>query len=149
VAALAAIINGVMVLAAGPEILIDIAAKIAGVSADELKATLGPEGVEALTSSSEVGFGYDILKNRAMVTLVGGVLLLVFALLMHKAAMWARILVTLSALIAAGMSLLTATKTDEGTGMMIALAWITVLVGVVAIVLTWLPANSRFAKSAR
>lgn len=148
VAALAAIINGVMVIAAGPDIMIDIAAKVVGVSRSELEASLGGStAVEALKSAAEDD--YDIIKNRAVAVLICGVLLLAAGLLMRKAAMWARILVTIFALATAGFSLLIASKPDEGTTMMIVLGWVGVVVAVVAIITAWLPANARYAKAAR
>ena len=70
-------------------------------------------------------------------------------MLMRKAALWARILVTIFALATAGSSFLIASRTDEGTTMMIVLGWVGVILAVVAIVTSWLPANARYAKSAR
>jgi hypothetical protein len=148
VAGLAAIINGVVVIAAGPDIVVDIAAKVAGISRSELEATLGGSaGVEELKRAAESD--YEIIKNRAVAVLICGVLLLLAGLLMRKAALWARILVTLFGLATAGFSLLIASKTDEGTTMMIVLGWLAILVAVVAIISSWLPANARYAKSAR
>jgi hypothetical protein len=148
VAGLAAIINGVMIIAAGPDIMIDIAAKIAGVSRSELESSLGgAAGVDELKSAAESD--YNIIKNRAVAVLICGVLLLAAGLLMRKAALWARILVTLFGLATAGFSLLIASKSDEGTTMMIVLGWLALLIAVVAIITSWLPANGRYAKSAR
>jgi hypothetical protein len=146
IAGLAALINGVMILAAGPDIMIDIAAKVAGVSRAELENTLGGSAaVDALKSAADSD--YQILKNRAVAVLVCGVLVLVAALLMRNAALFARILVTIFALASAGFSLLIASKPDEGTTMMILLGWVGVIVAVVAIVTAWLPANARYAKA--
>lgn len=148
VAGLAATINGVLILAAGPDIMIDIAAKVAGVSRAELESTLGGSaGMDALRSAAEDDYG--ILKNRAYAVLVCGVLLLVAALLMQKAALWARILVTVVAVAAAGFSLLIASKPDEGTVMMILLGWLGVILAIVTLVMAWLPANARYAKKSR
>ena len=148
VAGLAAIVNGLLVIATGPDIVIDIAAKVAGVSRSELESSLGGSvGVDAFKSAAESD--YDIIKNRAMAVLICGVLLLAAGLLMRKAALWARILVTLFGLATAGFSLLIASKSDEGTTTMIVLGWLAMLVAVVAIIASWLPANARYAKSAR
>jgi hypothetical protein len=149
VAALAAIINAVMVMIAGSDLAVDLVAKAAGVSRDEYERVAGPEGVEALKKAAESANEFDVIGNRAILTLACGVLLLVFGLLMHRAALWARILVTISALGAAGISLVTATKTDEGTSMMITLAWIVVIVSVIALITAWLPGNARYAKTAK
>ena len=146
VAGLAAIGNGVMVLATGPDIMIDIAAKAAGSSRAELESSLGG-GIDALKEAA--ASDYDLLKNRAYLVLGCGVLLFLTALLMRKAALWTRILVTIFALATAGSSLLIASRTDEGTTMMIVLGWVGVILAVVAIVTSWLPANARYAKSAR
>jgi hypothetical protein len=149
VAGLAAIINGAMVIVTGPDIMIDIAAKAAGLSRSEMETSLGggAQGVESFKSLA--ADDYQILKTRAWAALICGALLLIFGVLMRKAALWARILVTLSALATAGFSLLTATRSDEGTVLMITLGWIAVLISVVAVVTAWLPANFRYARAVR
>jgi hypothetical protein len=75
----------------------------------------------------------------------GGVALLVFGLLMRKAATWTRVLVTISAALTIVFSLIIVG--DETTPTMAGLAMLAMLGGIVAIVLTWLPANGRYAKA--
>lgn len=146
VAALAAIIYAVTVLAAGPDLLKDILiekAKKAGLPADTVDA-LGAEILRDAASDD-----YDTLEARAYFMLVCGGLLLLFTLFMLKGALWARIMVTIFGVATVGLGAILAGKTDESTQMMTLLSWLAVIVAVVAIVLTWLPANGRYAKSAK
>jgi hypothetical protein len=139
VVALAAIVHAIVILTGGEDLIKKAAANELGLSAEEA----------ALLDSVDIpsSVGQDVFNNRAYAVLVCGILLLVFGLLMRKAAMWARILVTLTALGAAGMSLIIVR--DITTGLMAALGWVTIIGAVVAIVLAWLPAHSHYAKASR
>lgn len=86
-------------------------------------------------------------ETRGYLALVAGAALLVFALAMLKAAKWARIMVTIAAALSIVFSLVI--LADETTSTMALLSVVTMLGSVVAIVLTWLPANGRYAKSLR
>lgn len=147
VAALAAIINGVMIVADTAGIAIQIIAEETGVAASEVEAQLG--GAEAVKAALQETDDYQILRTRAFAVLISGALLLIFGLLMRKGALWARILVTISALATAGFSLLIALKPDEGTSLMVILGWVGVLVSLIALVTAWMPANGRYAKALR
>lgn len=142
-AALAAIVNGIMIATGGSDLIKDILTD-AGLPADMLT----DENLE----SAAVIAGYSSLEEfestfamRGYLVLAAGVALIVFGLLMRKAATWARALVTVSALLALAFSGMIIA--DETTSTMALLAMVTILFGLIAIILTWLPANGRYAKS--
>jgi hypothetical protein len=141
-AGLAALVNGIMIVAGGEglakDIAINVLAREAGVSVDRVKES---------SIAVEIGGAkiHEILEGRGYIVLVGGALVLLFGLFMMKAALWARIMVTISALLPAAMSYVIAT--DDGTTLMIALGWVAVVASALAIVLAWLPANGRYAKA--
>ncbi len=146
VVAIGAIGNGIVILAGGLDLVKGLAnqviAKELGISEDEVTG-LGDLGLE----DSDFSTTQQLLQNRAYAVLVCGVLVLLFGLLMRKAAMWARILVTLTALGAAGFSLIIVT--DVANGLMMALGYAAIIGAPVAIVLAFLPANHRYAKTVR
>ncbi|WAL66762.1 hypothetical protein ORV05_02805 [Amycolatopsis cynarae] len=144
VAGLLAVVDGIVMLVGASDIALDIAAKalaqVTGQPVEEAKAGL----------NAEPGLLDDVvgtLHTRAYVLVVFGAALVLFGLLMRGAAVWARVLVTLSALPAVGMAL--RVVTDDGTGLLRGLAGAALAVGVVAIVLAWLPANGRYAKEVK
>lgn len=147
VAALAAIVNGVMIIADTVGTAVQIAAEQTGVAVSQIEAEL--QANEALREALRESEDYRILRTRAFAVLISGAVLLIFGLLMRKAALWARILVTIGALATVGFSLLIALKPDEGTSLMVILGWVGVIVGLVALITTWMPANGRYAKAAR
>jgi hypothetical protein len=144
-AGLAAVVNGVTMLAGGAELAKDVMAEgladIAGVTVEEVRATMG----------DTLGLGLDELQGRiefkAYIVLVFGAALLLFGVFMRNAATWARVMVTISAVLAAGFS--TVIAADVVTPMMKGLGWAAVVGGLLAIVLTWLPANGRYAKAVK
>jgi hypothetical protein len=145
VAGLAAIADAAVILVGGLDLAKEIAAKAisdaTGTSVEEITA----KGGRLLDfGAKEV---QDALNSRAYLLLVPGVLVLLFGALMNKGALWARILVTISGAIA--IVIAGRVATDDGTTMLIALGWVAVIATLVAIVLTWLPANGRYAKAAK
>ncbi|MFE0024641.1 hypothetical protein [Amycolatopsis sp. NPDC059021] len=143
--ALAAIVDGVMIMSGGRELAADLAAKVVasvtGESADAVKAGGG------MLFDAAVEQAQSSLQVRGVMTIVFGVLLLICAALMQGAAAWARVLVTLTALLNALIALRVATDDEGGTGAMQGVAWLAVATAIVAIVLAWLPANHRYAKA--
>lgn len=142
-AAIAAVANGIMIATGGSELIKDILTG-AGLPADMLT----DENLE----SAAVIAGYSSLEDfestfamRGYLVLAAGVALLVFGLAMHKAATWARALATVSAVLALAFS--GVILADETTTTMALLAMVTILSSVISIVLTWLPANGRYAKT--
>ncbi len=140
VVGLAAIVHGIVILTGGVDLIKKASVRELGLS-EEDAALLG-DAAGGLFEEPQ-----RLLQNRAYAVLACGVLLLLFGLLMRNAAMWARILVTLTALGAAGFSLIIVN--DLATGLMLALGWVTILGAVVAIVLAWLPANHQYARTGR
>ncbi|SDX75196.1 hypothetical protein SAMN05421504_103708 [Amycolatopsis xylanica] len=145
VAGLAAVIDGAIILAGGRDLALDLAAQavadVTGESADVVKQSAGSLLEIAVEEATKT------LQARAIMVIAVGALLLLFGALMRKAALWARILVTLFALVNALVALRVAT--DVGSGAMIGLAWAAIVVSAVTLVLTWLPANHRYAKAAK
>jgi hypothetical protein len=145
VSALASIVDGVMFLTGGRELALDVAAKaigsVTGESADVIKAD---GGVLLGAAVDEV---QNTLQTRGAVTIVFGVLLLVTGLLSLGSAVWARVLVTLAALLNAGVALRLATDIDGGTAAIRGVSWIAAVAGLAVVVLAWLPANNRYAKA--
>lgn len=143
VTALAAIANGVMIATGGKELIKELLEN----------AGLGQLSDADLDLASQLA-GYDSLDGfvsafttRGYFVAGSGVLLLVFGILMRKAAMFARVLVTISSVLvmATGMVVLA----DETNGTMAGLAMLAILGGILAIIFTWLPANGRYAKAVR
>jgi uncharacterized membrane protein YbaN (DUF454 family) len=90
---------------------------------------------------------YSTLKGRAIIGLVLAVLVALFALLTRKAALWARIVLTLVLLSYGGLAWREATDTCPGLAK--GIDWLSVAVGVVAIVLMFLPATNAYRKQLR
>ncbi|RBM10535.1 hypothetical protein DI005_35635 [Prauserella sp. PE36] len=133
---LATVVNGILMATGGDDLAIDILASALGEPAESIRAA-GADFVVA-----EVA---DTLSGRGTMALAFGGGLLVFGLLLARAALWARILVTIFAL----LTVLIAGRvvTDDGTGTLIALGVAGLLCALVTIVLAWLPANGRYAKA--
>jgi hypothetical protein len=147
VAALAAIVNGAMVVLNSAGVAVTAIAEETGQTAEQVEAQLG--GTEAVKTLIAESSELDPLFTRAYAVLISGVLLLVFGLLMRKAATWTRVMVTIAALATAGFSLLIASIPEDGTNLMVMLGWAGLVVALIAIVATWLPANSRYARAVR
>jgi hypothetical protein len=141
--AIASIVNGLMIATGGSDLIKDILAD-SGLPAEAL--------TDANLESAVVIAGYSSLDDfestfamRGYLALGAGVALVVFALLMRKAATWARLLLTISAVLAmafAGMIV-----ADETTTTMAMLALVTILGALLSIIFAWLPANGRYAKA--
>ena len=143
IAALASILNGIMIATGGTELVRDLL----------VKAGMPPEMSDGDLELAVQLVGYESLDDfvgtfemRGYLAVAAGAALLVFALLMRKAATWARTLVTVASLGTILFSIIIVG--DETTGMMAGLAMLTILGSVLVIVLTWLPANGRYAKTA-
>ncbi|GAA4546222.1 hypothetical protein [Amycolatopsis samaneae] len=143
--ALAAIVDGVIIMSGGRDLAADLAAKVVasvtGGSAETIKAKGG------MLFDAAVEQAQSSLQVRGVVAIVFGILLLVCVALMQGAAVWARVLVTLTAVLNALIALRVATDDEGGTGAMQGVAWLAVATAIVAIVLAWLPTNHRYAKA--
>ncbi|MBK1785704.1 hypothetical protein [Prauserella cavernicola] len=136
VGALATIGNAIVMRTGGDDLAVEVLASALG-RPPELISTMAPSSVIADVS--------DTLSTRGTMALLAGVGLVVFALLMRKAATWSRVLVTIFAVLTGLIAGRVAT--DDGSTIMIVLGILGVLGAVAAIVLTWLPANGRYAKA--
>lgn len=147
VSALAAIVDGILYFVGGRDMALDVAAEtiaaITGTSADSVKADGGALLDAALDEVQST------LQVRGAVAVFLGALLLVFGLLALRGAVWARVLLTLAALANAGLALRLATDIEGGTAAIRGVAWLTVVAGLVAVVLAWLPAINRYARARR
>lgn len=143
VTALAAIANGVMIATGGKELIKELLEN----------AGLGQLSDADLDIASQFA-GYDSLDGfvsafttRGYLVAGGGILLLVFGILMRKAATFARVFVTISSVLVMAFSLIV--LADETNGAMAGLSMLAILGGILAIIFTWLPANGRYAKAVR
>lgn len=143
VTAIAAVVNGIMISTGGLDLIKDIFAEagLPGLTDEDV------EGLAMLAGHASLDDFVGTFQTRGYLALFAGAALLVFALLMMKAAMWARIMVTISAALSIVFGLVI--LADETTSTMALLAVVAMLGSVVAIVLTWLPANGRYAKALR
>ncbi|MET0136271.1 MAG: hypothetical protein ABW215_22025 [Kibdelosporangium sp.] len=140
---LAALLNGLVVMLDKVGVLTEALVKEGGVDT-ALAESVAKQMVQE--SEGELGAAFEILQNRSYVLIASGALLLLFGFfLLLKAAVWSRVLVTLTAIAAAGFSLIVVT--DVATSLMGAMCWIALIGAPVAIVMAWLPANSRYAKA--
>ena len=142
--ALAAIVDGVLYFTGGRDMALDVAAEtiasITGASADSIKAD---GGALLQAASDEV---LSTLQVRGGLAVFFGVVLLVWALLALRGAVWVRVLLTLVALANAGLALRLATDVEGGTAAIRGVAWLVLATGLVAVVLSWLPPINRYAK---
>lgn len=141
--ALAAIVNGVMIATGGKELLTQALenAGLGGLSDADLDLAAQLAGYTSLD---------DYLSTFAMrgyLVLAGGVALLLFGVLMRKAATWARVLVTISAALTMIFSLMVVAS--DTTSAMAGLGLLAVLGAILSIIFVWLPANGRYAKAQR
>ncbi len=143
VTALASVVNGIMIATGGTDLVRDLL----------VQAGMPPEMSDGDLEMAVQIAGYESLDDfvgtfemRGYLALAAGVALLVFGLLMRKAATWARVVVTIAALGTALFGIVIVG--DETTGAMAGLAMLTILGSILAIVFTWLPANGRYAKTA-
>ncbi|MFJ9780758.1 hypothetical protein ACIRSS_14310 [Amycolatopsis sp. NPDC101161] len=143
--ALAAIVDGVLYFVGGRDLALDVSARtiasITGTSADSVKAD---GGALLQAAADEVR---STLQVRGGLAVFFGVVLLVWGLLALRGAAWVRVLLTLAALANAGVALRLATDIEGGTAAIRAVAWLVVVTGLAAAVLSWLPAVNRYAKA--
>jgi hypothetical protein len=143
VTALAAIANGVVIATGGKDLMKQLLenAGLGGLTDADLDVAarfLGYDSLDGLV---------DTFTMRGYLVAGSGVLLLLFGVLMRRAAMFARVLVTISAVLVMVFSLVIVA--DETTGTMAGLALLAILGGILSIIFTWLPANGRYAKALR
>ena len=145
VSALAAIIDGVLYFVGGRDMALDVAAEtiaaITGASADSVKADGGPLLQAALDEVQST------LQVRGGVAVFFGAVLLLWGLLALRGAVWVRVLLTLAALANASVALRLATDIEGGTAAVRGVAWLTLVTGLVAVALAWLPAINRYAQA--
>jgi hypothetical protein len=143
VTALAAIANGVIIAMGGKELIKELLenAGLGDVSDANLDFAAQLAGYESLD-----GF-VSSFTTRGYLVAGAGALLLLFGILMRKAATFARVLVTVSSVLVMVFSLVV--LADETNATMAGLAMVAILGGILAIIFTWLPANGRYAKALR
>ena len=143
VTALAAIVNGIITATGGKEV-IKQAFENAGYG------SLSDSDIETMAQLAGYSSTDDMLSSftmRGYLVAGCGVLLLLFGILMRKAATFARVMVTISAVLVMVFSLLI--LGDETTGTMAGLSMLAMLGGVLSIIFTWLPPNGRYGKAVR
>jgi hypothetical protein len=142
--AIASVVNGLIIATGGSDLIRDILAD-SGLPAEAL-TDANLESAVRIAGYTSLDEFESTFAMRGYLALAAGVLLVIFALLMRRAATWARAMVTVSALLAlafAGIII-----ADETTTTMAMLALVTVLGAVLTLIFTWLPANGRYAKAA-
>lgn len=144
-AALAAIVNGIMILTGGEQLAREIGAKAVSILTGESTDVILAGNSAILDVAAEAA--KSTLETRAYMLIVPGALLLLFGLLMTKAATWARVMVTISASLLLLLAGIISLDTTGGTGAMLAIGWVATLGSIAAIVLTWLSPNGRYAKA--
>jgi hypothetical protein len=142
--AIASIVNGLVIATGGSDLIKDILAD-AGLPAEALTDANLESAVQIAGYASLDDFE-STFAMRGYLALAAGVLLVIFALLMRKAAGWARAMVTVSAVLA--MAFAGIIIADETTTTMAMLSLATFLGAVLSIIFAWLPANGRYAKAA-
>ena len=141
--ALAAIVNGVIIATGGKELIKQALenAGLGGLSDADLDMAARLAGYDSLDGV------VSTFTTRGYLVAGTGVLLLVFGVLMRKAATFARVLVTVSAALVMVFGLIV--LGDETTTTMAGLAMLAILGSILSIIFTWLPANGRYAKALR
>jgi hypothetical protein len=142
--AIASVVNGLLIATGGSDLIKDILAD-AGLPAEAL-TDANLESAVRIAGYTSLDDFESTFAMRGYLALAAGVLLVLFALLMRRAATWARAMVTVSALLALAFG--GVIVADETTTTMAMLALVTVLGAVLTLIFTWLPANGRYAKAA-
>ncbi|HEU5469471.1 MAG TPA: hypothetical protein VFV67_02370 [Actinophytocola sp.] len=145
VAGVAAIANGVIILAGGRDLIVDILINESGLP----EGAITVEDLSLLEELSGVSLTdlESTLATRAYLVLIAGAALVLFGVLMHRAATWARVLVTITgplALIFSGIVIL-----DGSVPIMALCCLVTIVAVIVVLILTWLPPNNRYARAMR
>jgi hypothetical protein len=143
VTALAAIVNGIITATGGKELIKQAFenAGLGGLSDADLDVMAQLAGYDSMD---------DVLSaftTRGYLLAGCGALLLLFGVLMRKAATFARVMVTISAVFVMVLSLLV--LADETTGTMAGLSMLAILGGILSIIFTWLPPNGRYGRAVR
>lgn len=144
VTALSAIANGLLIATGGKELVRDLLVQ-AGLPEDVSEADL--EAFAQLAGEGSLDEVVSTFTTRGYLALGAGAALLVFGLLMTKAATWTRVLVTVSAAFTMVFSLVI--LGDETTTGMAGLAMLAILGAIVSIIFTWLPPIGRYGKALR
>jgi hypothetical protein len=142
--AIASVVNGLLIATGGSDLIKDILAD-SGLPAEAL-TDANLESAVRIAGYTSLDDFESTFAMRGYLALAAGVLLVLFALLMRRAATWARAMVTVSALLALAFG--GVIVADETTTTMAMLALVTVLGAVLTLIFTWLPANGRYAKAA-
>lgn len=117
----------------------DVVGVPAGMSPDEAtRALAGPLWQQLVDDRA------GTLSSRAGFAVFVAVCLLVFAFFARKAAVWSRVMLTLSGL--ACLVPCSLVVSDYEPASVTALSWIAMLFGAIAVVMCWVPAVSRYAK---
>ncbi|WP_246256821.1 hypothetical protein [Amycolatopsis anabasis] len=149
-AALAAVVGAVLVFAGGR----DLATTNLNEAMDKLLPDMGlPEGMSTEDVKGLSGLLWDAAIDERMATLVAragfalffAAWLLIFGLCALKAATWARVLITVGAVLALLPHLLIIS--DYSPASVSATSWAAMALGLIALVLCWLPPNNRYAKA--
>ena len=142
--AVASLVNGILIATGGSDlikdILVDAGLPASAVTDANLESAVQIAGYTSLDDFEST------FAMRGYLALAAGVLLVIFALLMRRAAGWARAMVTVSAVLA--MAFAGIIIADETTTTMAMLSLVTFLGAVLSIIFAWLPANGRYAKAA-
>jgi hypothetical protein len=139
VAALSAflvIISQVISLATGKDLLKDSLRDALGASAADLAGQL---------FQAELDDAYGTLKSRAILGIIGALLVLLFAFLARKASIGARVTLALMLLITAGLTIVSVRDIFPSAGK--AMGGAAIALSVVAIVLLFLPAVNQYERT--
>lgn len=141
--AIASIANGIIFITGGKELVKDLL---------EAGGLGGATDADVDLAAQLLGYdsGDDIVSaytTRGYLLAGVGVLLLVFGFCMMKAATWARIMVTISAVLV--MVFAVVVLGDETTGAMAGLAFGAILGGILSIIFVWLPPVNRYKNAVR
>jgi hypothetical protein len=144
--AVSAIVDGLVMLLGGEalarEVMAIAVADLLGITVQEVVSEggddlVGLQGMNVVTT----------LESRGYAMVVAGGVLLLFGLLSHRAAVWARVVVTVASVPTMAVALLIAL--DAGTALMSTLAGAAMLGSAAAVVLVWLPATNKYARHVR
>lgn len=142
VTALSAIVNGILIATGGKELVRDLLIQ-AGLPESVTEADL--DSFAQLAGEGSLDEIVSTFTTRGYMAGAAGAALLIFGLLMMKAAVWSRVLVTVSAAFTIIFSLVI--LGDETTTTMAGLAMLAILGSIVSIIFTWLPAIGRYGKA--
>lgn len=142
---LASLINGIMMAFFTKSLLAQAVADEVGMPVDQVETMLDSPAAAEL-----VGDGLNTLATRGYLALAAGVLLVVGGLVFGKLlaggkALGARLVVTIAALLTAGVGFIV--MADEGTVLMAMLGALSVFGAIAAMLLPWMPGIGRYANA--